>query len=1057
MSLANSKSGIQIPDRMRNKLAKFQKKVWIIKLAEGLLAAAFGLLVSYLLVFVLDRFFDTSVFVRAAILIVGAIGLGVWFPLVCHKWIWKSRKLEQVARLLKYKFPRLGDHLLGIIQLVNNEQESHRSEALTRAALAQVDEETKDRDFGDAVPNPKHVRWALIAGVPALIALAALVLVPTAASNSLARWLTPWKDTPRYTFAQIESLPSSIVVPVAETYSLNATLSPETQWSPDSASATVGGANISADQESGQYGFQIPPLKTDSKLRVSIGDIRETVEITPAPRPEISQLLATIKLPDYLERTESLVKDIRGGVVTMVTGSEVNFVGTATRDIEMATADGEALQVNGPEITTAAVSVNESRVVEFQWKDTLGLTSKEPLKLKIRSESDQEPTLACRNLKRQRVLMEKDVLTFEVDASDDFGVKTIGMQWSGEVGEDVNYESAAGDKIVAAGTPESNELSAVATFSPTSLGIRPQAVKLRLSAQDYLPGREPVYSSTYTVFILSEQDHAIWLTRRMDEWFKQSLENYEREQQLFNRNVELRNLSAEELDRPENRNKIEAQAVSERAQARRLEALIERGTKLTKDATRNDQFDVQTLEKLSKMLHALDDIATQRMPSVSAKLKEAADAAAGEIPSNGTSKTKAESLGLMEKSMDKPAAENSVGGGTAGGGGGRSTLPSVLLQDNSAPSNTPGDTPRSVASGKMTAAVAVQEELLVEFQQVAEELKKIIQNLEGSTFVKRLKEMSRLQLELAEDVNQMTVKEFGVSDYSIAKPTKDRSQLLSDRELVHLDTATNIRDDLLAYANRVNESKFKSLLDEMNDDKVIRELSVVSEMIALNESGNSIAHLELLADTFDRWAEQLVDPAPDSGGSGGGSGSSMPPSIVLEVMKILEQEISLREQTRGLHQANPQMDPVKYRQDAISLADAQDKLVQRAAAVGKAILDLENASDFEEESAQIQTARMAMKDAAEVLAKPDTGPAAIAAETEAIESLLEAKRSRGPLTRQGANLDGTALALLGAADEQEARAPQRAVQQSSGKLTKEVPEEFRYGLDQYFEDLEKAK
>ena len=111
MSLANKKSNIQLPDRMRNKLKQFQKRVWFIKLAEGLLAAAFGLLVSYLLVFVLDRFFDTTALVRTVILIVGSLGLGVWFPLVCHKWIWKSRRLEQVAKLLKYKFPRLGDHL----------------------------------------------------------------------------------------------------------------------------------------------------------------------------------------------------------------------------------------------------------------------------------------------------------------------------------------------------------------------------------------------------------------------------------------------------------------------------------------------------------------------------------------------------------------------------------------------------------------------------------------------------------------------------------------------------------------------------------------------------------------------------------------------------------------------------------------------------------------------------------------------------------------------------------------------------------------------------------
>ena len=875
MSLAKDRSGIEIPDRMRTKLEKFQKKVWIIKLAEGLLAAAFGLLVSYLLVFVLDRFFDTSALVRTAILIAGTLGLAVWFPLVCHKWIWKNRKLEQVARLLKYKFPRLGDHLLGIIQLVNNDQESQRSEALTRAALAQVDEETKDREFANAIPYPKHVRWAFIAGVPAVIAIAALVIVPAAGSNAMVRWLMPWKKTERYTFAQIENLPESIVVPVAEKFSLNATLSPETKWSPKTASASVGEASISAPQQDGQYGFQIPPLKQNSKLNVSIGDIRETVEITPMARPEISQLLANITLPDYLQRTEPVVKDIRGGVVTMVTGSQVEFVGTATRDIVEATADGDSIQVDGPTIVTTPVSVSANRVMEFQWKDALGLTSKQPLKLKLRSESDQGPSLACRKLEKQRVIMEKDVLAFEVDATDDFGVKTIGMQWSGTVEQKVNYEASVGEKIVAAGTPDSSELTTIATFSPQRLGIRPQVIKLRLYAQDYLPQRERVYSPTYTVFVLSEDDHAIWLSRRMDEWFKQSLETYEREQQLFKVNSELRGLSAAELDRPENRIKLEAQATAEKAQARRLGALTELGTKLTQEATRNDQFNVATLEKLSEMLNTLDDISKNRMTSVSDMLKEAANA--GNASSAGSNQPQSPSISISEPNMDKPAKgtetqpESGVGESAGGAGSGPSlSLPSVDLQDNSAPGSAAGSAagaaPPTPAGRKMEAAVEAQEKLLVEFQKVAEELKKIIQNLEGSTFVKRLKAMSRLQLELAQDVNEMTLKEFGVADHSIEKPTKERSQLLSERELLHRTTVTNIQEDLEAYANRVDEKAYASLLEEMNEEDVVKQFSDISARITANESGSSIAHLELLADTFDRWAEQLVAPSDPSGG-----------------------------------------------------------------------------------------------------------------------------------------------------------------------------------------------
>ena len=108
MSQIAGKAGLQIPDRMRSKLEKYQKRIWLIKLVEGLCAAAFGLLVSYLVVFALDRVYDTSGLLRTMILLTGSVGLAIWFPFVCHRWIWKSRRLEQVAKMLKVRHPRLG-------------------------------------------------------------------------------------------------------------------------------------------------------------------------------------------------------------------------------------------------------------------------------------------------------------------------------------------------------------------------------------------------------------------------------------------------------------------------------------------------------------------------------------------------------------------------------------------------------------------------------------------------------------------------------------------------------------------------------------------------------------------------------------------------------------------------------------------------------------------------------------------------------------------------------------------------------------------------------------
>jgi hypothetical protein len=97
-----------LPPQLETKLADFRRRVWIVKLTEGVLAALFGLAVSYIAVFVMDRFFETPGWVRGLILLAGAATLGLGLPLKWHRWVWRQRRLEDSARLLRHKFPRPG-------------------------------------------------------------------------------------------------------------------------------------------------------------------------------------------------------------------------------------------------------------------------------------------------------------------------------------------------------------------------------------------------------------------------------------------------------------------------------------------------------------------------------------------------------------------------------------------------------------------------------------------------------------------------------------------------------------------------------------------------------------------------------------------------------------------------------------------------------------------------------------------------------------------------------------------------------------------------------------
>lgn len=182
-------------------------------------------------------------------------------------------------------------------------------------------------------------------------------------------------------------------------------------------------------------------------------------------------------------------------------------------------------------------------------------------------------------------------------------------------------------------------------------------------------------------------------------------------------------------------------------------------------------------------------------------------------------------------------------------------------------------------------------------------------------------------------------------------------------------------------------------------------------------------------------------------------------------MKILTAEISLREETRGIEQAKSQTKTEKFNEFADELSITQSELASRTTEVIEKIYDLpDGEKDFGKEIAQLTNAAKAMDDAEEILASHDSSAPAIAAETEAIEWLLRAKRAGsgggggggdpGAGNRSGANYNSSALALLGESKEKKASTVDRETNQATGKAGRELPEEFRAGLDRYFEKLE---
>ncbi|MCR9198061.1 MAG: hypothetical protein NXI04_05430 [Planctomycetaceae bacterium] len=887
-----SSDGIHLPETTRTRLVEFQAQVRKIKLAEGVLAGLFGLAVSYIAVFVIDRFVDTSAVMRAAILIGGCVGFGLFFPLKCHRWIWGTRKMEQVATLLKHRFPAMGDQLLGVVHLARKDADLGTSETLARAAIAHVDEAVRDRSFKDAVPNPGHKRWAVIAGVPLGLAALAFVIVPAAGSNALLRWLMPWSDVERFTFAQVEELPEQIVAPHGEEFEFATTLKDGTQWSPGSGAVFYNDQSpVSAQLTGGEYKFAVPPQTETGMLNIRIGDIREALPVRVEHRPELSGIKALVDLPEYLQYSHKVETDVRSGSVSILKGATAELVADVSRELASATLEGEVTPIEGSTIRPKAMLVKDTSTMTLDWEDNLGLAAKDGFTLKIKAVEDEQPLVTFQQIDPEQVVLTTDVINFDVQADDDFGLKQIGLEWRGIPDPLRNPNPDNGDKLVSGGAPETTNFSGKTTFCADNDNVKAQSLEIRAFAVDYKPDAKRSYSPTYILHVLTPDEHAIWMTAQLRRWASLADDVYEEEMRLHDANREIRRMSAEEINSPKVRRRIEQQAAAERANGQRLGAVTDRGEQLIKQALRNKEMMVGHLETWADALEALKKIGDQRMPSVADMLGAAAKAPGKAKPSEGgqnksqspptAGNNRSQSEGGQggkkddETKQDTPAvpALTDVESGMMkkeerlgddqdqppSSGGGKFGLPQTILNGGPTKEN---DQPQSPAQEQVDQAVEEQADLLADFAKVREDLQSIMDDLENSTFVKRFKAASRRQLEVADDLNRTLFKGFGRSSGSLDEREEEKTEYIAVQEEAQSRSVWLIQSDLEAYYDRRKTEKFMRILEEMKELNVTSKLTGIGDRVRRNMTGEAIARSEFWGDTLDRWAEEMVEPCP---------------------------------------------------------------------------------------------------------------------------------------------------------------------------------------------------
>ena len=128
-----------LPPSLQRQFVFLERRLWRMDAVVAGTGAAGSLLLSFVCQFASDRVWDTPEVLRAAFALAGWAGFVFFAWQYGTRWVWGRRSVRMLAMIVQKRYRRLGDRLLGIVELADpGSRPANFSPELCRAAIEQV-------------------------------------------------------------------------------------------------------------------------------------------------------------------------------------------------------------------------------------------------------------------------------------------------------------------------------------------------------------------------------------------------------------------------------------------------------------------------------------------------------------------------------------------------------------------------------------------------------------------------------------------------------------------------------------------------------------------------------------------------------------------------------------------------------------------------------------------------------------------------------------------------------------------------------------------------------
>jgi hypothetical protein len=1019
---------VTLPEELRRQFADVQRRLRGVETTVAICAIIAGLLISLLALFISDRLWDTPPGCRLAFSLLGLavlIAAAFWWA---RRWLWRRRSLIDLANLVQKKYRRLGDRLLGIVELSQEQRHlANFSPALYHAAIRQVADEARQYDFRQST-SARPVKWfALGAGTLLLCWLALCLAAPQASWNAFRRWVNPAAGIPRYTFVGLEGLPRQLIVPHGEPFVVSGSVRYRSFWKPGRVFGQLAALpKLEGAVEAGKIRLQVPGQVENGVLRLQVGDAMARINIVPVHRPALRQLAAQIQLPDYLQYPDQ-TQVLQSGSLLAVEGSRIAFHGAVSRalsgaDMQLEGGEAAPLKIEGSNFTTVPTQPEGIVRYAFNWRDELGLSNAAPLRLTVAMQKDAPPVADLPGLPRETALLVSDVLRIRAEASDDFGVRDLGLTWTVESDAPLT-ESVASEVKIMTPSPRLKTAAKVFLWSPQIFRIPADStVELQGYARDFVPDRERSRTAPYHIRVLSPEEHAELVRQQLEDVMAR-VEEVTRLQEKIADNVRDVN-DNEKLPESQKAARLGESKNDQLENSSRLDEMSRQAEAALQEAMKNPLFPEETIRQWSQSARQWQQLAGEKMKSAASAMQA--------------------------------AAQNSA------------------------------SRPQQLAD-----AVKKAEDILRALEQMQDKAGRRMDDLQALTLSQRLRKVGAQEKEIGAKLIETAPDTIGLPPEDLpAKFKLFEHTLTLDQGRAQKESDT-LQGEISRFFERTQKTNYGAVSREMNDLRAVDELERLGGLIGDNIAMEASGGLGLWSERFQKWGDRL-EPKPDeSGGGQGAGGKSATKDLTQQLIALLrlrENELNLRDQTTVTDQQKG--DPSVYKDRACSLADNQNKLggdlkrIQQQAALA----ELEAA--FSQTAGAMQEAEAVLRrpqtgppaDQAErktidglsdlvnlineqaqrASPQPSSGNADSAAEMAFLLRMMQnadnartlAVQPAAGLNRAGGKTDRAGQPVAGNPNGK--RAATRNVDKASGVIDN-APAEFRDALDTYFHGIEQSK